>query len=254
VSWAVRVPTTLHVPVSLGIAGQMSHGSSGSATVAPFATTEYGLLAQTAIVSRVIGLLTVPVTQSGCQTSRIDGNIITSRLKEAITEQFQGSSQFSLTGNGVSVSISDAATIPISFALNLNIPDWFDATMSVKIQIHVGMQGQPPQATVVTQASTSLDVSWEWYSTALSLGITSLVADGMQQLAQAFMAEIASAQIASGIGDEVSTQVKDAIMQAQQSDPQGRTFTLTSFTLAPDGIHFTICPQPGSLMHMVQPA
>lgn len=75
--------------------------------------------------------------------------------------------------------------------------------------------------------------------------MTSLVADGMQQLAQAFMAEIASAQIAGGIEDEVSGQVNAAIMQAQQSDPQGRTFVLTFLTLSPEGITFTICPQPG---------
>jgi hypothetical protein len=245
VSWSISVPTTLHVPVSLGLAGQVSHGTSGSATVTPFATTEYGLVAQTAIVSRMIGSVTVPVVQSACQSSQIDGFVITSRLKDIISQQFQSSSQFSLTGNGVSVSITDHATILITFSLNLNIPHWFDATMSVSIEIEVQMQGVPPQAAVLTRAGTTVDVSWDWYSTALSLGVTSLVADGMQQLAQAFMAEIASAQIAGGIEDEVSGQVNAAIMQAQQGDPQGRTFVLTFLTLSPDGITFTICPQPG---------
>jgi hypothetical protein len=253
-SWTVRLPTTLHVPVSLGVAGQMSHGTSGSATVAPFATTQYGLTAQTAIVSRAIGSLTVPVAASACQSSQIPGLVIVDRLRDAITQQFQGSSQFSLTGSGVSVTISDHATIPVSFSLSLNIPDWFDATMTVKFEIEVGMQGVPPQGAVLVRAiGTNVDVSFEWYSTALSLGVSALVADAMQQLAQAFMAEIASSQIATGIGDEVNNQVQTAINQAQQSDSQGRAFTLTVLTLAPDGIAFTICPLPAASPHPVHP-
>ena len=120
-SWTVRLPTTLHVPVSLGVAGQMSHGTSGSATVTPFATTQYGLTAQTAIVSRAIGSLTVPVAASACQSS------------------------------------------------------------------------------------------------------------------------------------QVNNQVQTAINQAQQSDSQGRAFTLTALTLAPDGIAFTICPLPAASPHPVHP-
>jgi hypothetical protein len=248
-SWTVQIPTTLHVPVSLGVSGQLTHGPSGSATVTPLATTEYGLLAQTAIVSRVIGSLTVPVTETGCQSSQLPGLVIVGRLRDAITQAFQGSSKFSLTGPGVSVTISDVGTIPISFSVHLNIPDWFDASMSVKILIEVGMEGHPPQGTAFVRAYTDLDVSFDWYSTALSLGVSALVADAMQQLAQAFMAEIASSQIADGIGDEVNSQVQSALKQAQMSDPQGRAFTLTALTLAPEGINFTICPLPAVAPH-----
>ena len=196
----------------------------------------------------------VPVAASACQSGQIPGLVIVNRLRDAITQQFQGSSQFSLTGSGVSVTISDHATIPVSFSLSLNIPDWFDATMTVKFEIEVGMQGVPPQGAVLVRAiGTNVDVSFEWYSTALSLGVSALVADAMQQLAQAFMAEIASSQIATGIGDEVNNQVQTAINQAQQSDSQGRAFTLTALTLAPDGIAFTICPLPAASPHPVHP-
>jgi hypothetical protein len=250
-SWSVRLPTNLHVPVSLTVAGQTSHGTSGNATAAPFATTEYGLAAETAIVSRVIGALTVPVDGSACKSGQIPGIVITNRVKEAITEQFQGSSDFSLRGNGVSVDLSD--TIAINIPLSLNIPDWFDATMTIAIQIEVGMQGVPPQASIFAQASTNVDVSWEWYSTLLSLGITSAVADGMQKIAQAFMSEIAQNQIASAIADEVNGQVQALATGAQQGDPGGRAFKLTSLTVTSDGITFTVCPTPSPVSHPVGP-
>src|SRR5690349_2677486 len=52
ISWSVKVPQTLHVPVSILVGGHKSTGSTGSTTVTPFATTEYGMVAETLIVSR----------------------------------------------------------------------------------------------------------------------------------------------------------------------------------------------------------
>ena len=95
--------------------------------------------------------------------------VITSLIKQAIVDQFHGSSSFSLGSGELDVGLSDA-TLSINVKFNLNIPDWFDATMTIAIQIEIGMMGRPPQAAVLVQEnSTNVDVSWEWYSTLLSL-------------------------------------------------------------------------------------
>jgi hypothetical protein len=243
-SWNVKLPTT-HVPISIVVAGHTSNATSGSAVVAPVVTAEYGLTAKTEIISRMIGALIIPVDDTVCKSNQIYEGIITSQIKQAIADQFQGSSSFSLGSGEPEVSLSDA-TLSIHIELNLDVPDWFNATMTIAIQIEVGMQGRPPQASVLAQVnSTNVDVSWEWYSTLLSLGITSAVADGMQKIAQAFMSEIARNQIAAGIADELSKQIKTLATEAQQSDPERRAYTLTSLTLSGDGINFTVCPEPG---------
>ena len=81
--------------------------------------------------------------------------------------------------------------------------------------------------------------------------MTSAVAIGMQKVAQAFMSEIVRNQIAAGIAAELSDQVKTLATEAQQSDPEGRTYTLTSLTLTSAGIDFIVCPEPGPSTHPV---
>jgi hypothetical protein len=40
-AWSVELPTRLKVPVEIGVLDQMTYGTSGTATVAPYATAEY---------------------------------------------------------------------------------------------------------------------------------------------------------------------------------------------------------------------
>jgi hypothetical protein len=167
-SWNVKLPTT-HVPISIVVAGHASNAPSGSAIVAPFTAAEYGLTAKTEIISRMVGALIVPVDGSVCKPGHIDGGAITILIKQAIVDQFQGSNSFSLGSGEPDVRLSDAI-LSINIELNLDVPDWFDATMTIAIQIEIGMTGRPPEAAVLVQEnSTNVDVSWEWYSTLLSL-------------------------------------------------------------------------------------
>jgi hypothetical protein len=242
-SWSVNIPPALH-GVRLTVAGQTSAGASGSAIDTLYSTTVYSLTAETAIVNREIARLTVPVDDSSCKFGSIEGRVISSQLKTVIAQQFQGGSGFSLGGAGVSVNLSDN-TIAINIPLNLNVPDWFDATMSIAVQIEVEMQGVPPQAAVWVQVTNvGIDVSWSWYGTLLSLGVTSAVAAGMEKIAQVFMSEIAKSQIAPRIAEQISN-----LVQGLAIDPGGRTFALTSLTLTSGYLTYTVCPLPSASSH-----
>jgi hypothetical protein len=248
-SWSVRLPPALH-SVSLTVAGQTNPGSSGSVTVAPYSTTVYGILARGALARREVATLRVPVDDSTCKPGYVAGSAITGIIESSITEQLQGSSDFSLRGSGVGVTLSENI-ISIDIPLNLNVRHFFDAAMSIAVHIVVGMQGVPPQAAVSVQvASVEVDVSWSWYGTLLSGGCTNAVATGVERTAQAFMSVIAESQV-SGIADQLSSLVRIVIANAEENDPEGRTYALTSLALTSDGITFTVCPLPASSSHDV---
>lgn len=245
-SWQVQLPTALHVPVKVGVANQLSYQTSGSAVVTPDATTEYTLLAETAIVSRVIPPpLTVTVDDSGCVSGpgyQIDSFAITSLIKQTAEQYFQGSSQFSLGSAGVSVTINDAI-ISISVPLILNVPDWFNADMSLAIGVQIGLQGAPPNMSLLVQLSNvTVNVSWSWYANLLSADITGAVADGMQQVAQAFLTEIAQTQVVPQIAGQIEPQIQASATAAQQNDPAHRTFVLTSLSFDTNALAWTLCP------------
>lgn len=245
-SWSVKLPASLHVPVSLVVGGQKTHGTTGSVSVAPYATTEYGLTAETAIVSRAITALTVPVDATSCRPGSIDPNIITLSLKSALEQQFQGGGGISLGSGGVGVVPGDDV-ISVSIPLDLSVPDWFDATMSITFDIVAELQGVPPHMSVAIEArNVNVDVSWAWYSTILSLGVTSAVAAGMDKVAQAFMTEIAQNQIAAAISDAITGQIRTLESDSQDGDPQRRAYVLTSFSLSNAGVTFSVCPLPAS--------
>ncbi len=244
-SWQVALPTLLHVPVEVGTAGHLTYQTSGSVTVSPDATTQYTLIAQTAIVSRAIpSSVTVTVDGSDCVSGQIDSFLITSQVKQAAEQYFSGSSQFSLGSAGVGVTVSNAA-LDITVPLILNVPDWFNADMSMALSVQIGLRGEAPAlALLVTVGSVSVNVSWSWYANLLSADITGAVADGMQQVAQAFLAEIAQAQVVPQIAGQINQQIQASATAAKQNDPAHRMFVLTGLGFTPDELSWTLCPLP----------
>lgn len=244
ISWSVRVPQTLHVPVSILVAGQKSTGSTGSVTVTPFASTEYGMTAETLIISRVIGALTVVVDDSECKSATIRADDIVLVIEGAVREALGGSSDFSLSGDGVQVTVNPGV-ISTHISLSINVPDWFDPTMNISADIHVGPGGVVPNLSLVVQTgSVDVNIDQAWYSEALSLGASAGIAAIVEKVSQIFLAEIVDAQvtplIASGIQDRIDGLLKDS----HDADPAHRTFVLTSLSMGTDGVTFAACPLP----------
>jgi len=244
ISWSVKVPQTLHVPVSILVAGQKSTGATGSTTVTPFASTEYGMAAETLIVSRVIGALTVVVDDTDCRSVTIPADTIVLVLEGALRNALGGSSDFSLTGDGIQVTLNPGV-ISTKVSLSLSVPDWFDPTMNISAEIAVGPGGVVPNLSLsVRTGSVSVNIDQAWYSEALSLGISAGIADIVETVSQIFLAEIVDAQatpqVASGIQDKIDGLLKDS----HDADPQHRTFALTSLGLDSDGVTISACPLP----------
>jgi hypothetical protein len=243
-SWSLRIPQTLHVPVSILVGGHKSIGPTGSATVTPFATTQYGMAAETLIVSRVIGALTVVVDDSECRSKTIPADTIALVLEDATKQALGGSSEFSLTGDGVTVTV-DPGVITIRVSLSISVPDWFDPTMNITATIHVGPAGVVPNMSLdVETASVDVNIDQAWYSEALSLGISAGIADIVEVVSQVFLRQIVDAQVTPQIASGIQDQIDGFLKDAHDTDPQHRTFALTQLSLGSDGVELSACPLP----------
>jgi hypothetical protein len=229
-SWEVKPPSTLHVPVTLVVGGQPVQGLSGSASFTLDRTTEFGLTARTALVSRVIRALTVMVNASECRVSSFPAFILANTVKQAVDQQLQGR----LRGDGSTVTPGDGI-LSIAIPLNLNGQGTMDISMELWVQ--VADPTRTGGAVVVTAHNVIVNVD-------LSGVLSSLCEGAVSQTAQAFMTEIADNQVAPGVAKGLIDQVQQLATSAQAGDnPQHRPFALTSLVLTRDEITFTLCPK-----------
>ena len=244
-TWSVEVPTALEVPVEIGVGDQLSYGTSGTATVTPYATTEYGLIAKTAIVERALTLVTVTVDQSACVSGSIAGTVITGNFRNQIASMFQGGSNYNLGEYTVSINEGDS-TIDINIPLVIEVPDWFNGNVTMSGSIYITQQGVAPNASVLVQSrNVTANVSWSWYSDILSFGNTASAGAGMTQLAQVFLDEIVAQQVVAPMQSYVDQQIQDSITAAQADHPGAGRYVLTSLGWdVNQNLFWTLCPLP----------
>jgi len=117
---------------------------------------------------------------------------------------------------------------------NLHVPDWFDASMDIAIQLGIAMAAD--RSSVAVQPYTNVHITWTWVQDLA--GRT----DFGQKLSQAFMSDIVENEIAPQFAQQINGLIQAAATVQQQSDPQHRPFALTAFSFGTD-ISFTLCPQ-----------
>jgi hypothetical protein len=238
-SWQVKLPTTLHEPVSMIVDGKKSAAgaTSGSVVATLTAGTQFALTASSTLVSRVIKTLAVTVDTSACKalgSTPVAASVLTAPLKQQLDGRFSGSSQFALRSGGTVVTPVDGGA-NIAVPLHLNIPDWFDAEMDITIQLGIWMAAVG--AVSVQATRTDVHVTWTWLQDLA--GCTSFG----EKLSQSFMSEIVNNELVPLLAQQINGEVQSFAATQQKNDPQHRTFVLTSFSFGPDGLNFTVCPQ-----------
>ena len=244
-AWSVRLPASLHVPVSFALAGVTVQGTSGSVRVTPFASGTYTLTAHAPLASRVIGSVAVAVDVSSCTSQGLSQATI-----NALVDKFAPADLF--TGDGFSLAgslttKSTLGTLTVEIPIKLSIPHYFDATMTITQAFAVGMRGLPPAASLSVDAGeTSINVDWSWYADVLSLGVTSGVAALVETVSKTFIHYIARTQMAGTIERAFDDQfVQFVISGAHAADPApARTFVLTSVSMDENGLAVGVCPLP----------
>jgi hypothetical protein len=236
-AWNVTLPPVSPFDIQVKLNGQ-DVDPIGSATRTLLQTTPFTLSAATDHAGRQLRTLTVHVDGAECRTQTTDPFAITQPLKTEFDKRFTGSSAFKLSGNGTSVTLGNE-TINISVPLTINVPDWFDADMSITIQLKV-IDASP--VTVIAPI-VSADVSWSFFENLASLGCGHFVESGMTKMAEAFLGQIVQTELIPVVRKGLTDVIASFEASLKAADPGHRTFALGAFVLSPAGLKITACPK-----------
>src|SRR5947209_3240603 len=134
VSYQVKVPTNLKVPVTFSIGTEKfgtAHSGSGNFPVT--VNTTFALHAATLITARNIATAAVTVNTAQCQSGSIPGLFITAGIKSSLDQSFAGRTR----GTGSVVNLG-AGTISIQIPLNLD----GQGTMDIDVELFARQNGQ----------------------------------------------------------------------------------------------------------------
>lgn len=236
-TWEVTLPEDPVFDITITL-NKEAVAPTGSRSKTLSQSTPFILSAVTEHAGRLLRALNVTVDHSECQTRLVEASLISSILKSEFDSRFSGSNRFSLRGDGTEVTLGSGA-IMIHVPLTINVPDWFDADMSIDIQLSM-VPGKPLGIAV---SQTSVSVNWTFFENLLSLGCGNLVESGMEQMAQAFMRNIAEVEIAPEIQKQFIEQVNGFLTSLKNADPAHREFSATALILSPAGFSITGCPK-----------
>jgi hypothetical protein len=237
ISWNVTVPDS-PVDITVKLNGQLV-APVGSKKFPLSQTTSFTLSAVTEHTGKQLGKLTVRVDAADCKTNQLaDAFLISKLIETQVRAQLSGSSDVKLRGDGLGVTLGDQ-TISIGVPLEIEVPSWFNADMTIDIQL-----SRPfgPKDTLSLK-SLSVDVHWTFFEHLFSLGCTGLVQAGMEQLAQVFLTHIVKTEILPVMEKTFDDKAAEALRSLQAADPQRREYAITLVTLSPDGLTITACPK-----------
>jgi hypothetical protein len=228
-SWRVNIPPALR-DVSLTVAGQTTPGPVGSAIDNPYFTTTYSLDAETPIINRQIGTLTVRVDDSACKTDALPATNFADDIKDQITQAFGKSSDFA----NVKVTVTPGDNIVV-------ISVQYGGT-DITVQLGIGIQGVPPQATAaVWLDSIDIEVQASLKQNVFTFGQAASIAKG---IIKPFVGLIVQALVIPGIEEKLNGVILSIAPVDKEFDPQKRTFVLTDLTLTGVSLMPKLCPLP----------
>jgi len=121
----------------------------------------------------------------------------------------------------------------------IDVPDWFDADMDIHVQLTITGAGQVFVAAPVVDPQ----VSWSLLSNLLSFGCTDGISSGMTQISKIFLQHIVDVEVRPFVTQLLVGIMNSVISTLEQSDPQHRTYVMTSLLFsAARGLTITACP------------
>lgn len=243
--WNVTVPTideTGGIEIGLQL-NKQPVAATGTQTFTVIQDTVFTLAAVVADedkVGRTLRQWTVHVNLSECQSESLPALLVTAPIKNVLTQAFGSDDQFSVNGD-IEVT-PDTGVVNINVPLNINVPNWFDADMDIRVQLAI-TGGKDP---IVTAPKVDVNVDWGFLSNLLSLGCTDLIGSGMSQISKVFLEHIIDFEVRPAITQGLAALRDQYLGRLQSDDPQKRTYVMRSLTFGPDptGITILACPMP----------
>jgi hypothetical protein len=226
VSYQVKLPTALKVPVTFSVNQQtLGHGVEGSASFPVTSSTTFQLHAATNLTGRNIATTQVTMDQFQCKMGSIDGNLMAAAIKTQIDQSLAGT----ISGTGSTVVLA-----PGSISIDIPIDLQGQGTMKMDLLLWVGVKDQKVS---VTDHGVTVQVHLN-----TAANVESWCSNAIQTIVTPFMQRITDNEIAPSIQQQLMDQVNGVIKTAEQADTIHRTFALASFALTNDGASFLVCP------------
>lgn len=218
--WRVKRPTGSIVRLFLQNA---SIGTTGSQTVSPNQTTTFRIVARASVLQRVLGSVTVHVDTGACISSSIPESAVRQQVRDAMTAQLASISQLSQR-SPASVEVASNG-ITVKLRLEIAINNFADPDLNVDFRFTLSVSsGQA----VVTITSFNTDVSWPWWVTVVTIGISQIVE------------EIIANRIEKEIRPMLQAKLKEMVDTQLAALPS--THKLHTLGTSTDQINFTVCP------------
>ncbi|WP_420146819.1 hypothetical protein [Spirosoma sp.] len=218
--WKVKRPTGSIVRLFLQGA---SIGTTGTKTVSPEQTSVFRIVARALTLQRTLGSVTVNVDSSGCISSSIPESTVQLTVRNAMTAQLASIPQLSQRSPASVEVASNGITVKLRFAIAIN--NFADPDLNVDFRFT--LRASSGQA-VVTITSFDTEVSWPWWVTVVTIGISQIVE------------EIIANRIEKEIRPMLQTKLKEMIDAQLAALPS--THRLHVLSTSTDQINFTVCP------------
>lgn len=218
--WKIQRPTGSIVRLFLQGA---TISTTGTRSVSPDQTTVYRIVAKASTLQRILGSVTVNVDTSACLSSSIPESTIQQTVRDTIATQLPSNDQLSQRSPATVEVATNGITVKLRLQAAIN--NFADPDINVDFRFTLGVaSGQA----IVTIASFNTDVSWPWWVTVVTLGVSQIVE------------EIVANRIEKGIRPVLQTRLK-AMVDAQLAALPA-THRLHALNTSTDQINFTVCP------------
>jgi hypothetical protein len=165
--WSASVPVGCRV--SFGINGR-AVGRSGSLEVLPAVDTTYALSASVRGASRVLGRVTVDVDTSACVSGDLAESILRGQVEQSLAS-FESEDERAYDLSLDSFEIRSTG-LYVSLQMKLEIDKFADPDVDVDFVIGINVDDGVVRP---YYRSFTVDVDWPWYITTLTLGVTKIV-------------------------------------------------------------------------------
>lgn len=201
--------------------------ANGSRTVTPIADTQFKIVAECGCnVTKTLGTLLVNVDESSCRQTQIPESIVRTLIISEVNSQISqhnASSSNDLTKRTETVVEVDSTGIIIKMRFKIAINNAPDPDLNIDMKIGMGVS--PGNVISVFYKSYSTDVNWPWWFDAITLGITKIIENVLED------------RIESKLKPAILTGMRTKIAQTASAIPG----VLTQITPVTDAIQLTIC-------------
>lgn len=205
ISWDVDVPQTCGLSVRLNFA---QVPKKGSRMIRPVRDVSFRLDAGAAGVSKLLGVVNVAVDTTACMQQTIPEDLIVPEVLETVDITL---AEYNANPENADHKVSKRREtavqiendgIDIKLRLKLQINNFFDPDVDVDARIDVGVASDGQ--VIAFYRNFSVDVDWPWWVTGITLGISKIVEEFVEDAIEGTLKQRILNDLRSGVQTRVN--------------------------------------------------